>query len=158
MKRYFYFFLIVSFFVAGCNHNPCSSSSDLSTVTEAPVNTTVAGGYEPDSFTKQDHPEYAGSVSAFLILSEDGTIFLNHFPANTFNHSADSGSAKISGSGTWVFEKGKETINIKTSLSFKQTGIPQPLPFQLYKKGEKYYILIPFGDPDNCNAIRLVQQ
>ena len=56
------------------------------------------------------------------------------------------------------FEKGKETINIKTSLSFKERGIPQPLPFQLYKKGGKYYILIQFGDPDNCNAVRLVQQ
>ncbi len=158
MKRYFYSFLTISFFLTGCNYIPCSSSSDLSTVTEAPVNTSVAGGYEPDSFTKQDYKEYADSTEAFLILSEDGTIFLNNFPRNTFDHVKESDSAKINGSGTWAFEKGKETINIKTSLSFKQPGIPQPLPFQLYKKGDKFYILIPFGDPDNCKAVRLVRQ
>lgn len=157
MKRYFYFLLTIIFFYS-CNYIPCSSSSDLSTVKEAPETTSIAGGYEPDSFTKQDYKEYADSTEAFLILSEDHTIFLNNFPAKTFNHSSDSGSAKISGSGTWAFEKGKETINIKTSLTFKERGIPQPPPFHLYKKGSKYYILIQFGDPDNCNAVRLVRQ
>lgn len=158
MNRFIIILLTFGIICNSCNYIPCSASSDLSKLSEAPEHVSAAGGYEPDSFTKQDHKEYAAAKEPFLILSEDGTIFLNNFPRKTFAADQEPGSSTITGSGTWAFEKGKETINIKTSLSFKQQGITQPPPFQLYKKDNKFYILIELGDPDNCNAVRLVQQ
>ena len=158
MKRATKYILIISILTIGCNYIPCSSSSDLSTIRKPPQKSLIAGIYKPDKFTKEDFTEYSKSDSTILILSEDGRIVLKNFPKKTFGFGEVGDDIEINGSGTWnlISEAGK--IKINTNIEFSESGTIQPSPFELYKKGSNYYILIDFGDPDVCTSVRLEQQ
>jgi len=142
----------------GCNYIPCSSSSDLDKVRRPPNPSLIAGIYKPDRFTKQDFKEYSHSDSTFLVISVDGKIILNKFPKSTFGSWDKSEIDLINGSGTWTANSGSGTTNINTNIVFDQKEIMLPSAFRLFKKENKYYILIDFGDPDNCSSVRLQQQ
>jgi len=122
-----------------------------------PKNYQIVGTYKPDSFTKQDFKEFANSDSVILILKTNGEIQLKNFPPMVFLLPSDSSYKEISGKGTWSCYFNK-MAKIKTQVEFEQKIEVEPIPFELYKKGDRYYILIPFGDPDVCSTVRLVQQ
>ena len=142
----------------GCNYIPCSSSSDLDKVRQPPNPSLIAGIYKPDKFTKQDFKEYSHSDSTFLVIYMDGKINLNNFPNKTFDSWDKSEGAIINGSGTWATSSELGTTTIHTNIIFDQKGTLTASAFRLFKKENKYYILIDFGDPDNCTSVRLQQQ
>ena len=43
-------------------------------------------------------------------------------------------------------------------IIFDREQLSNPEPFELYKKDGKFYLLVDFGDPGNCNVIRLRQK
>jgi hypothetical protein len=141
-------------FLGSCNYIPCSSSSDLSSIKEQPDKSLIVGVYFPDKFTKEDYKEYINSDSTRLILTDDGEIFLNNFPIETFAEGTQT-NKRVNGRGSWKFKSGANTLAIETIITFDQKGIFQPSGLRLFKKGVKYYILIDFGDPDNCSSVRL---
>ena len=153
--------LLISFvtiIVLSCNYIPCSSSSDLDDIKQTPKTSSVVGIYKPDEFTKHDYKEYSNSDSTMLILTDDGKILFKNFPIKTFDIWQDSSKVKINGSGIYKLNSISGSTKIITNITFDQLGPMQPPPFNLYKKGNKYYILIDFGDPDVCSSVRLEQQ
>lgn len=64
----------------------------------------------------------------------------------------------VNGSGTWTSSNRSGTTIINATITFDQPEILTPEPFRLFKKENKYYILIDFGDPDACESVRLEQQ
>ena len=157
MKLLFIPILTITFLLGSCNYIPCSSSSDLSSISEIPKLSLIAGIYKPDKFTKQDFREYSNADSVMLILTEDNKIVLKNFPIETFDI-FNTSHKTVNGSGTWTFGSQSGKINIDTKISFDQPGIVQQPPFKLFKKSDKYYVLIDFGDPDVCSSVRLEQQ
>ena|SRR2546430_7160490 len=158
MKGVIVYVWVLSVEILGCNYIPCSSSSDLDKVKKVSNVASIAGIYKPDKFTKEDFKEYSNSDSTLLLLFEDGKITLKNFPLKTFGSWDQPNTDKVNGWGTWTsnFESG--TINIDTNIAFDHPEIIKPAPFRLFKKGNKYYILIDFGDPDACLSVRLEQQ
>ncbi len=156
MKDFVLFGILILQF--GCNYIPCSSSSDLDKVSQLEVPSLIAGTYKPDEFTKQDFKEYSKSDSTFLVMESNGNINLYNFPEETFGSWKKSDIATVDGSGTWTSSFKSGTTYITTNISFKQKDIMPPSDFRLFKKNDKYYILIDFGDPDNCTSVRLKQQ
>jgi len=150
--------LAISILYLGCNYIPCSSSSDLDKVKQLTDPSLIAGTYKPDEFTKQDFKEYSKSDSTFLVIEGNGNINLHNFPEETFGRWEKSDITTVDGSGTWASNFKSGTTQINTNIVFNQKGIMQPSPFRLFKKEDKYYILIDFGDPDNCMSVRLKQQ
>jgi len=141
-----------------CNYIPCSSSSDLDNVKQLTNQLLIAGIYKPDEFTKQDFEEYSNSDSTYLEVEADGKISLHNFPGKTFGAREDEKLTTVDGSGSWTtsFESGTTILNV--NITFKQKGVSPTPPFRLFKKSDKYFILIDFGDPDNCTSVRLRQQ
>ena len=158
MKHLTLLFFASSFIVLGCNYIPCSASSDLDKVKQHPSPSSIAGNYKPDTFTKQDFKEYSNSDSTYLVIHNDGRVILKNFPVTTFGSWNKSDTGFVNGSGTWTFGEESGTTIINTELVFDQKEIMRPPAFKLFKKDGKYYILIPFGDPDVCTSVRLQQQ
>jgi hypothetical protein len=158
MKGVLLFNCIFSLGFTACNYIPCSASSDLTDVKTAPPRASIAGIYKPDKFTRQDYKEYSNADSTFLLLSEDGQITLNDFPKEAFDNWNELKTAIVNGSGTWTIGRNSGRIIIKTNINFDQGKASMNKPFRLFKKDGKYYILIDFGDPDACEAVRLEQQ
>jgi hypothetical protein len=142
----------------GCNYIPCSSSSDLDNVKQLSNRSFIAGTYKPDEFTKLDFKEYSKSDSTYLVIEGNGNISLHNFPIETFGSWEKSDFSTVDGSGSWTSSFKSGTTQINTNIVFKQKDIMQPSAFRLFKKEGKYYILIDFGDPDNCTSVRLKQQ
>ena len=158
MKAGILFFSVFTIIISSCNYIPCSASSNLSNVKTAPSAASIAGIYRPDQFTRDDYKEYSNTDSTFLLLSEDGEITLKNFPKETFDNWNELKTAIINGSGTWTFGLNSGRSIIKTNINFNQGKASMNKTFRLFKKDGKYYILIDFGDPDACEAVRLEQQ
>lgn len=156
MKDLIYFIILI--LNVGCNYIPCSSSSDLDYVKQLSNPSLIAGIYTPDEFTKQDFKEYSASDSTFLEIETNGKISLHNFPESTFGSWRETDIVTVDGSGTWTSSFKSGTTKLTTKITFKQTNVMHPSDFRLFKKGNKFYILIDFGDPDNCTSIRLKQQ
>ncbi len=151
-------FILVPLLNLCCNYIPCSSSSDLDNVKSLSSPSAISGVYKPDEFTRTDFKEYSNSDSTSLTLKENGEITLSNFPESTFGTWEKSHVSTVDGSGTWTSSFNSGTTNINPKITFVQKGIMQPSAFRLFKKSNKYYILIDLGDPDNCTSVRLKQQ
>ena len=160
MKHYCKILLTVSILISACNYIPCSSSSDLTKVKEVPEYFKIAGIYKPDDFTQMDIPGYSKSDSIEITLTKDGIIYFRNLPKSTFtnrDYSADT-AIKINGIGSWNCSYVKNTANINTKVKLSDTLIFAPSIFNLYKKKGRFVILLKIGDPDVCQAVRLLQQ
>jgi len=158
MKDLFLFLCTLNIVTIGCNYIPCSASSDLSNVKTIQDAASISGVYKPDRFTRQDFKEYSNADSTMLLLSADGTITLKNFPKQTFDSWHKLKTDVVNASGTWTSTYKSGTVTINTNITFDQARIIAPEPFRLFKKNDKYYILIDFGDPDACESVRLEQQ
>ena len=153
-------FLLFTLLYSSCNYIPCSASSDLTPVKNIPVTTELAGIYKPDSFTKEDIPGYYYSDSTYLELTKTGMLYLNSFAKSSFGGDYDTKdtSIKINGNGAWKCSYQKTITSIASELHLSDSSIIQGTTFKLYKKNDKFVLLLPVGDPDNCTALRLFQQ
>mgnify|MGYP007117525413 CR=1 FL=1 len=151
-------FIAIPILHFGCNYIPCSSSSDLNKVKNLYDPSLIAGIYKPDEFTKQDFKEYSNSDTTFLEIHKNGNISLHNFPVSTFDSWEKPNRSTVNGSGTWTSSFKSNTTIITANITFDQKRIMPFSPFRLFKKNDKYYILIDFGDPDNCTSVRLRQQ
>ena len=150
--------LLILALYSGCNYIPCSASSDLDNVKKLSNQASIAGIYKPDEFTKQDFKEYSNSDTTFLEIDSGGIIVLYNFPEMTFGNWEKNDTNTVDGSGTWVPRLSSGTIILSVDITFNQKGVEPLSPFRVFRKADKYYILIDFGDPDNCTSVRLKQQ
>lgn len=153
-------FLFFTLLFSSCNYIPCSASSDLTAVKSVPANDQLAGIYKPDSFTKEDIPGYSNSDSPYLELTKEGIAYFKGFAKSTFafeDNVKDTG-IKVNGDGTWQCCYQKNAAFISTQLQFSNSPVVSMNTFMLYKKNDKFVILLPVGDPDICTALRLFQQ
>ena len=152
-----FLFTLVS---SSCNYIPCSASSDLAAVKTVPANSELAGIYKPDAFTKTDIPGYANSDSTYLELTKDSIIYIRRFDKSTFTfiENAKDTGIKINGDGSWQCFYTKNTAFISMQIQLSNSPIVSWYNFKLFKKNNKFVILLPVGDPDNCEALRLFQQ
>lgn len=152
--------LFVSTLASSCNYIPCSSSSDLINIKSLPDRSEIAGIYRPDEYTRRDVRGYFNSDSTYLVLTKGGDLYLNNFPKNTFSgkdYTIDT-SIQINGIGFWNCSYKSKTVTINSKIELSDPSIFSPATFDLYKKDNKFVILLEIGDPDICLAIRLFQQ
>lgn len=155
-----FFILTISIFVSSCNYIPCSSSSDLTNVKNIPQHSEIAGTYKPDVYTTKDIKGYSNSDSIYLLLTKDGELILKNFPKSTFtdkDYTSDT-SIRISGIGSWGCSYKIKTVTIDSRLIQSDSSVFSPIAFDLYKKNNKFAVLLEIGDPDICLAVRLIQQ
>ena len=158
-----YTFLILLFSLTSCHLINCDLDADLEPLTAKPSVESVKGTWYPDKRTMESVSVYRKSENPEFIISSDGTFKMSRIPAKTFTllPSKNPSEKSVDATGTWKLVESRGFVFLALNIDFKENtfGLSGLLySFQIKTKNESMVLFENIGDPDECEAVRLIKK
>ncbi|MGB0892315.1 MAG: hypothetical protein ACPGUU_08175 [Flavobacteriaceae bacterium] len=149
--------IVVSFIIlllTCCYLIPCNLDSGLNELKEKQKDSFFWGSYTVE---KNINNKFKTN-NIIIKLNKDGTLKMNNIPIEIFD--IIKSGKEINVEGTWKQNFLKNHYYLPTDLEFnkKDNFVGVLRTIQVYVKNNKPVLLISYGDPDQCRAIRFIKK
>jgi hypothetical protein len=141
-----------------CTLLPCNSDAGLSRAPDTVRPEDLIGIYKPDEFSLTQYP--ALRFSGAWMEIQPGWLEFKNVPLGVFSLDSfyETSNRLVSGTASWGIKPYGSNI-FSVSIGFDDAHLQGfSTGYPLYRKDKKHVILIRVGDPDECRALRFVQQ
>ncbi|RXG18130.1 hypothetical protein DSM03_101809 [Leeuwenhoekiella aestuarii] len=161
MKKYFTCILL--FILTSCHLINCDLDSDLEPLTAKPDSESIVGTWYPDKRTMESVSVYRKSENPEFIISSNGTFKMSRIPAKTFTllTSKNPSEKSVDATGTWKLVESRGFVFLSMDIIFEKNNFrltKMGVPWKINIKNGKVVLFRMIGDPDECEAVRLIKK